>query len=128
MKKSLNTKRSTPSPNSLTVTNVDQMSANSQSWPIYGKLPATEPWTTPTESEERETPVSRSRHFSFTKLARPLFLYTSIFLMVWNYVVLPLLGRPPVEYPEALFVFLGTGVVGYTAARSWEKVSGTELF
>lgn len=60
----------------------------------------------------------------FTSRARPMFMYTVNLIIAWNYIVVPVFNRKPVELPEALFWLFGSAILGYTGARSWEKVSG----
>ena len=60
----------------------------------------------------------------FTSRARPMFMYTVNAILAWNYIVVPIFGRNPVELPEALFWLFGSSILGYVGARSWEKVSG----
>ena len=57
----------------------------------------------------------------FTSRARPLFLYICNFILLWNYVVVPLLGRTPIEFPEPMFWLFGSVMLGYVGARTWEK-------
>ncbi|MBI4178362.1 hypothetical protein HY522_02920 [bacterium] len=57
----------------------------------------------------------------FTSRARPLFLYICNFILLWNYVVVPLLGRTPIEFPEPMCRLFGSVMLGYVGARTWEK-------
>jgi hypothetical protein len=59
----------------------------------------------------------------FTSRMRPSFGYTCIFIIGWNYVAVPLFGRSPIEFPEALFWLFGSVILGYTGARTWEKIT-----
>jgi len=58
----------------------------------------------------------------YTSRARPSFMYMCIFILGWNYIAVPLFGRLPLDLPEALFWLFGSCVLGYTGARSWEKL------
>jgi hypothetical protein len=60
----------------------------------------------------------------FTSRARPTFLYVSNFIILWNFVVVPLFKQAPVAMPEPLFWLFGSVMLGYTGARTWEKVGG----
>jgi predicted PurR-regulated permease PerM len=60
----------------------------------------------------------------FTQRARPSFMYIVEVILVCNYIVFPLLNRPPPVLPEPLFWLFGSAVLGYTGARSWEKYQG----
>jgi hypothetical protein len=57
----------------------------------------------------------------FTSRARPTFMYNVNIILACNYIIFPLIGRKPVDFPEALFWLFGAAVLGYTGARSWEK-------
>lgn len=59
----------------------------------------------------------------YTSRARPTFLYICNLILLTNYLVLPLLGRPPIPFPEPLFWLFGSVMLGYVGARSWEKIS-----
>jgi hypothetical protein len=61
---------------------------------------------------------------NYTKRARPTFLYIMELILVWNYIAVPLLGKVPIEFPEALFWMFGSCMLGYTGARTWEKFAG----
>lgn len=58
----------------------------------------------------------------FTSRARPMFMYVVNAILLWNYIVVPLFKREPVSLPEALFWLFGSAVLGYTGARTWEKI------
>ena len=60
----------------------------------------------------------------FTSRARPTFLYVGNTIILCNYLIFPLIGRPPVPFPEPLFWLFGSVMLGYVGARSWEKISG----
>jgi hypothetical protein len=57
----------------------------------------------------------------FTQRARPSFMYVVEVILVCNYIIFPLINRPPLALPEPLFWLFGSAVLGYTGARSWEK-------
>jgi hypothetical protein len=57
----------------------------------------------------------------FTQRARPSFMYIVECILVCNYIVFPLMNRPPLALPEPLFWLFGSAILGYTGARSWEK-------
>lgn len=59
----------------------------------------------------------------YTSRARPSFLYVMLGILFANYVVFPLLTLPPIQFPDALFWLFGSCMLGYTGARTWEKVS-----
>jgi hypothetical protein len=59
----------------------------------------------------------------FTSRARPMFMYAVEFILVWNYVIVPLFKQVPVNLPEPIFWLFGSAVLGYTGARSWEKMA-----
>jgi hypothetical protein len=61
----------------------------------------------------------------FTSRARPSFVYVMLAIMAANYVVFPLSGKTPLVYPDALFWLFGSCMLGYTGARTWEKVNIT---
>lgn len=58
----------------------------------------------------------------FTSRARPLFLYVGNFIILWNYVIVPLFHHAPLDFPEPLFWLFGSVMLGYTGARTWEKI------
>lgn len=58
----------------------------------------------------------------YTSRARPSFLYVMLGILAANYVVFPLLKMPPLQFPDALFWLFGSCMLGYTGARTWEKV------
>jgi hypothetical protein len=58
----------------------------------------------------------------FTSRARPSFIYMMLGIMICNYVVFPLIGKPTIQYPEPLFWLFGSCMLGYTGMRTWEKI------
>ena len=59
---------------------------------------------------------------TYTSRARPTFLYVMMGVYVNNYVLLPWASRAPIDFPEALHWLFGSAILGYTGARSWEKI------
>ncbi|MFD1106909.1 3TM-type holin [Sphingobium olei] len=74
----------------------------------------------------------------WTRRARPAFLYLIYALLLWS-IPVGLLGgwRPALAaaitaamraylnaLPEPLYALFGTGYLGYTAARAWDKAKG----
>lgn len=62
----------------------------------------------------------------FTSRARPTFLYVCNSILIWNYMVVPTMGRTPINFPEPLFWLFGSVMLGYVGARSWEKISAVK--
>ena len=62
----------------------------------------------------------------FTSRARPTFLYMCNVILFWNYVIVPTMGRTPINFPEPLFWLFGSVMLGYVGARSWEKISAVK--
>jgi len=58
----------------------------------------------------------------YTARARPTFLYLVNLILAWNYIFVPLFQRSPLDLPEPLFWLFGSVVLGYTGARTWEKI------
>jgi len=58
----------------------------------------------------------------YTSRSRPSFMYMMLALMLCNYVIFPIINRQVIEYPEALFWLFGSCMLGYTGARTWEKI------
>lgn len=57
----------------------------------------------------------------YTSRARPSVIYVVLGILTANYVVFPVLGKPPLAFPDPLFWLFGSCVLGYTGARSWDK-------
>lgn len=57
----------------------------------------------------------------YTSRARPSFIYVMLAIFICNFILFPLLKRPALEFPEALFWLFGSCMLGYTGARTWEK-------
>src|SRR5690349_2415983 len=49
----------------------------------------------------------------FTSRARPLFLYVCNVILIWNYIVVPTVGRAPIQFPDPLFWLFGSVMLGY---------------
>jgi|ERR1051326_5197984 hypothetical protein len=62
----------------------------------------------------------------YTAGARPTFMYVVEFILLWNYVIVPIFRQMPVELPGDLLVLFGTCVCGYVASRGYEKVNGVK--
>lgn len=60
----------------------------------------------------------------YTSRARPTFLYICEGILAWNYIAVPIWHQVPVALPDALFWLFGSCMLGYTSARTWEKLSG----
>ncbi len=58
----------------------------------------------------------------YTSRARPTFLYLVNAILAWNYIIVPLFHHTPLDLPEPLFWLFGSVVLGYTGARTWEKI------
>lgn len=79
-------------------------------------------------------------HDPWTSRARPSLLYVMYLLLLWSLPMgLVAAFRPETAQaiaagmtaylsalPEALYALFGTGYLGYTAARQWGKVAGTD--
>lgn len=59
----------------------------------------------------------------YTSRARPSFVYVVLVILVSNYILFPLTGKTPLLFPDALFWLFGSCLLGYTGARTWEKVT-----
>jgi Holin of 3TMs, for gene-transfer release len=62
----------------------------------------------------------------YTSRARPSFIYVMLLILTANFIVFPLLGKPALNFPDALFWLFGSCMLGYTGARTWEKVQATQ--
>ncbi|MBP6555746.1 MAG: holin family protein [Novosphingobium sp.] len=79
-------------------------------------------------------------HDPWTSRARPSFLYVMYVLLLWALPMGLLAAFSPAKaaeiaagmnaylsgLPEPLYALFGTGYLGYTAARQWGKVAGTD--
>jgi hypothetical protein len=79
-------------------------------------------------------------HDPWTSRARPTFLYVMYVLLLWALPMgllaafSPATAREIAEgmnaylsgLPEPLYALFGTGYLGYTAARQWGKIAGTD--
>jgi hypothetical protein len=67
---------------------------------------------------------------AYVRRARPTFLYAMILAMVFALVIAPTVsavaghGYQVVQIPDAYLQLFGVGFLGYTGARTWEKVKG----
>lgn len=63
----------------------------------------------------------------WVRRARPTFLYIMYAVLVWNFMLLPvvqlLTTQPlsPITLPDDLYYLFGAGYLGYVGARSWDK-------
>lgn len=62
----------------------------------------------------------------FTSRMRPSYGYMMIVILGCNYILFPLIGHPPINFPDALFWLFGSVMLGYTGARTWEKIGLTK--
>lgn len=76
----------------------------------------------------------------WTSRARPSFLYVIYVLLLWSIPMGLIAAVDPAKakaiaegmtsylgaIPEALYALFGTGYLGYTAARQWGKVKGSD--
>lgn len=58
----------------------------------------------------------------YTKHWRPTFGYMVELLILWNYAIVPLLGRTPVVIPDRLFEMFGALLLVAIGGRSFEKI------
>lgn len=79
-------------------------------------------------------------HDPWTSRARPSFLYVIYVLLLWSLPMGILAAFEPERavaiaqgmnaylsgLPEPLYALFGTGYLGYTAARQWGKISGSD--
>jgi hypothetical protein len=89
-----------------------------------------------------DTPLAAETHSPdrWTSRARPSFLYVMYALLLWAIpmgliaAVRPQMARDIAAgmnaylagIPEPLYALFGTGYLGYTVARQWGKVAGTD--
>lgn len=57
----------------------------------------------------------------YVRRARPTFLWLMYLILFVNYLVLPIIGRTPIDLPEALYWLFGSAFLGYGAFRSMDK-------
>jgi hypothetical protein len=66
----------------------------------------------------------------WTSRARPSFLYVMYVMILWALPMGVLSAAGMTAYlnglPEPLYALFGTGYLGYTVARQWGKISGTD--
>lgn len=58
----------------------------------------------------------------YTKHWRPTFGYMVTFLLFWNYAIVPLFGRTPVQIPDRLFEMFGALLLVAIGGRTFEKI------
>ena len=82
----------------------------------------------------------------YVKRARPTFLYIMYVVIIFNFILLPLLGQlaaialalklietnlttllQPLNLPKEMWYLFGSGYLGYAGARTWEKINGKTL-
>ena len=56
---------------------------------------------------------------------RPVTMLSFVFIIMWNFVVVPLFHQTPVGIPEGMWELLKLGIGGYIGARSVEKIADT---
>jgi hypothetical protein len=59
----------------------------------------------------------------YTSRSRPTFLYVIEIILGWNYIAVPLFHGAPIPLPSELLELFGFCMLGYTGARTWEKIS-----
>lgn len=57
----------------------------------------------------------------YVRRARPTFLWLMYLILFMNYLVLPVIGKVPINLPEALYWLFGSAFLGYGALRSMDK-------
>lgn len=57
----------------------------------------------------------------YVRRARPTFLWLMYLILFVNYLILPVIGKIPVNLPEALYWLFGSAFLGYSAFRSVDK-------
>jgi hypothetical protein len=58
---------------------------------------------------------------AYVRRARPTFLWIMYVVLLVNFVVFPMVGKAPVDFPDAIFWLFGTAFLGYGAFRSLDK-------
>ena len=61
---------------------------------------------------------------AWVRRARPSVVWMGNVVLMWNYIVAPLFGRPPVSFPDAFWWTWGTVVTGYVFARTADRIVG----
>lgn len=79
-----------------------------------------------TEAASANIRAEASTGDAFTRRARPSYIYVVEVILVINYICFPLLGKPPIAFPDALYWLFGSCVLGYTGARSWDKFTSMQ--
>lgn len=60
----------------------------------------------------------------YTARARPTFMYFIMLVLGCDYILFPLIKYPVITLPEGLMWLFGSAVLGYTGARSLDKMMG----
>jgi len=64
----------------------------------------------------------------WVRRARPTFLWLMYAILIINFGVIPLINAgtgsdlKPIDLPEKLYWLFGSGYLGYTGARGWDKM------
>ena len=58
----------------------------------------------------------------YVRRTRPTFIYMMLVILANNFLIRPWLDKDPVVFPEALYYLFGAAILGYTGARSWDKM------
>ena len=53
---------------------------------------------------------------------RPVLMLTFIFIIIWNYILAPLLNIRTVQTPDQMWNLIKIGIGGYLGGRSFEKI------
>lgn len=70
----------------------------------------------------------------YVSRARPTFLYIGYLVLIFNFILLPLLQFAtgstinPIIFPEGFWYLFGTGYLGYTGFRSADKAGWMKSF
>jgi hypothetical protein len=69
----------------------------------------------------------------YVRRGRPSFLYVFYLIIIFNYIVFPILtafnlpGQIVINIPGDLWAVFGVGYIGYGFMRSYDKAGGTEI-
>lgn len=75
-------------------------------------------------AEQSKIIVAEAQSESYlTRNWRPIAMLAFTYIVVHNYVIVPVFGVHPAEMPPGLWEFLKLGVGGYIGARTVEKVA-----
>lgn len=78
------------------------------------------------ESFNEVEKVQVAQEDRFTKRARPMTQYVMLLILILCYPVAGLIKGKFLDLPSDLITMMGIVLVGYTAARSYEKTKGVE--